>query len=119
MYQTLKLVHIGLVGISISLFVYRGWLMLRQSKRLSSRLLLTVPHIVDTALLASGISLIVILANVPLTQTWLQFKLAMIFAYIVAGSVALKYGRTYRARVTAFLLALVLLAIIVLTATNH
>jgi uncharacterized membrane protein SirB2 len=49
----------------------------------------------------------------PLAVPWLGAKVAALVLYIVAGTVALKRGRTPRARATAFAAALAVYAYIV------
>lgn len=119
MYLGLKSLHLLTVALSASLFVYRGYLMLARSRRLQTRFLRIAPHVIDTFLLASGVGLVLVLGGTPIMQVWLQSKLALIFAYIVVGAIALKYGKTYRVRATALLIALLLLGLIVLTAVRH
>jgi uncharacterized membrane protein SirB2 len=50
----------------------------------------TVPHVVDTLLLASGVSLAVLARIDPLSSDWLAAKIIGLIAYIVAGSFALR-----------------------------
>jgi uncharacterized membrane protein SirB2 len=56
----------------------------------------------------------------PLEVPWLEAKLVGLVAYIVAGTIALKRGRTARVRITAFAMALLACAYIVSVAlTKH
>ncbi len=119
MYLLLKNLHIAAVITSISLFLLRGILMMARSPRLHSRILQVLPHVVDTVLLASGVGLILVLGIALLTATWLQVKLTLLIAYIVAGSVALKRGRTYRIRLLTLAAALIIVATIIATALTH
>lgn len=119
MYLLLKNIHLAMITTSIGLFVLRGALMLARSPRLRTSALQILPHFIDTLLLASGIGLVAVLGTAVLAQAWLQLKLTLILAYIVAGSVALKRGRTYRVRAAAFAAALVIVALIVTTAVSH
>lgn len=119
MYLLLKNLHIAAVITSISLFLLRGILMMARSPRLHSRILQVLPHVVDTVLLASGVGLILVLGIALLAATWLQVKLTLLIAYIVAGSVALKRGKTYRIRLLALAAALIIVATIIATAMTH
>jgi len=66
---------------------------------LARRWVRVLPHVVDTALLASAIALAVALGQYPLVNGWLTAKLAGLLAYIVLGSIALKRGRTRKIRI--------------------
>ena len=56
-YSLLKQLHLATIGITLALFVLRGFWMVTHSPRLQARWVRIVPHINDTVLLASGISL--------------------------------------------------------------
>ncbi len=80
--------------------------MLTESDWLQKKWVKIAPHIIDTTLLASAITLAVILQISPLEQTWLLAKIIGLLVYIILGTVALKRGKTKPVRVTAFILAL-------------
>lgn len=103
-YATVKAVHVGAAALSISLFVLRGAWMLRAPERLAARWVRIVPHVIDTLLLASALWLAGQI-GVEGTRGWLWAKVIALVAYIVLGSIALKRGRTLRARVVAFALS--------------
>lgn len=112
MYSILKLVHVGAVVLSGAGFALRFGL--AAAGRLpSARWVRVAPHVVDTVLLASALSLAWIGGFRPLEVPWLEAKLAGLIVYIVAGTVALKRGRTPRVRGAAFAAALVTFAYIV------
>lgn len=119
MYYEVKLLHLGAVTASISLFLLRGYWMLITPERLKQKIWRVLPHVIDTVLLASGVALIAILEGALLEQRWLQIKLTLIVAYIFAGSIALKRGRTRRQRITALVIACALLSAIVLLALKR
>ena len=73
-YAGLKLTHISCAAISYTLFVARGIWMLRGSALLQRRWVKTVPHVVDTVLLASAIALAIITRQYPLAAPWLTAK---------------------------------------------
>ncbi len=113
MYQTLKLVHVSTVVLTILGFMLRGYWMMTGSPKLTHKITKIAPHVVDTVLLASGIGLIVILNLPVLSQTWLMMKIAALLAYIVLGAIALGRGKTARTRTTAFVCSLAVFAYIV------
>jgi uncharacterized membrane protein SirB2 len=105
-YLLLKQLHVASVILSIAGFAARGALMLRESPWLQTRFARIAPHVVDTALLASGLALAWLSGAYPFAQAWLTAKLIALVAYIVLGSIALKRGRGKAVRATAFVLAL-------------
>lgn len=117
-YQTIKQLHITCVGLSVILFVLRGIWMLRNTEMLSQCWVKTLPHVIDTALLISALSLAIVSGQYPIEQNWLSAKLVGLLAYIVLGSFALKRGKTRRSRTAAFIAALVLFTYIVSVAIS-
>ncbi|MDX1403148.1 MAG: SirB2 family protein [Woeseiaceae bacterium] len=118
MYETLKLVHIGTVVLTILGFMLRGYWMLTGSPNLRLRVTRIAPHVIDTVLLASGVALIVVLRLPVLDQKWLLTKFAALVIYIVFGAIALGRGKSMRARTTAFVFSLAVFAYIVGVALN-
>lgn len=113
MYLLLKHFHIGCVLLSAGGFALRGVWSLGGSPLLRARLTRVLPHIVDTALLASAIALAVMAGQYPFVNAWLSAKVGGLIAYIALGSVALKPARPLPARAAAFVAALLVLAWIV------
>jgi uncharacterized membrane protein SirB2 len=118
-YSLLKSLHLTTIGVTLILFVLRGAWMMADSPRLQARWVRVVPHVNDTALLASGFSLAVLLGQYPLVDGWLTAKLVALLAYIGLGTVALRRGRSKRARVTAWIAALAVFGYIVAVALHH
>ena len=104
---------------SIALFVLRGALTLARVPWRDLRLLRVVPHVIDTILLASGIALATVIRQYPFVSGWLTAKVLGLVAYVVLGSLALRYGRTPALRATAFVAALAAVGYIVGTALHH
>lgn len=117
-YLLLKHFHMSCAALSGALFLLRGLWMLRDSPRLRQRWVRTLPHLVDTALLASAVTLAVWSAQYPLAQSWLTAKVCALLLYIVLGSVALKRGRSKGIRTAAFVAALATFAYIVAVALS-
>ena len=118
-YLLVKHVHVACAALSIAGFVLRGALMMRDSALLQTKLARVAPHVVDTLLLASAILLSWQSAQYPFAQGWLTAKLVALIAYIALGTVALKRGRTKRARIVAFALAVLVFAYIVSVALTR
>ncbi|MBS0309155.1 MAG: SirB2 family protein [Proteobacteria bacterium] len=118
-YLAIKHLHMGCAALSGTFFFVRGIWMLRNSARLQQRWVKIVPHIVDTVLLASAIALAVWSQQYPLAQTWLSAKVLGLLVYIVLGAIALKYGRTKRTRIVAFIGALAVFGYIITVAITR
>jgi len=110
LYATLKLIHVGAAILTILGFVLRGYWMLAVSPKLELRAVRIAPHIIDTVLLLSGISLVWALGLPVFSQPWLMAKLAALVVYVILGTVALRRGKTQRIRASAFVLALIAFA---------
>ena len=118
-YLALKLTHISCAAISYALFVVRGIWMMLDSGLLRKRWVRTVPHVVDTVLLASAIAMAVIGQQYPLVMPWLTAKVVALVAYIALGMVALKYGSTITIRVSAWIAAQAVFVYIVAVALTR
>lgn len=117
-YILLKHAHMTLAAASVSLFLVRGIWMLAGSPMLSRGWVRRTPHLVDSLLLASAITLAWWAGLSPLASPWLGAKIGALVAYIVLGSVALKYGKTRLTRLAAFIAAVGCFAYIVTTAVT-
>lgn len=102
----LKNVHVVCVGASLAGFLLRGYWTLRLDPRLQHRITRLLPHIVDTCLLLSALGMLFILKLNPLATDWLGAKFIALVAYILLGTVTLKYAKGRRSRATAFVLAI-------------
>jgi uncharacterized membrane protein SirB2 len=118
-YWLIKHVHMTAALFSFVLFVTRGVWMLHASAMLQRGWVRTVPHVIDTVLLASAILLTLILAQYPFTHDWLTAKVVALLAYIGLGMVALRRGRTRGVRIAAWLLALAVFLYIVSVAMTR
>ncbi|MBF0282387.1 MAG: SirB2 family protein [Zetaproteobacteria bacterium] len=119
-YGFMKGVHQLLVAISATLFLGRCWMMWRSNavlgRTLGSRYL---PDAIDTLLLISGITLMVLSAQYPTTYLWMFFKLLLLLLYIVLGAVALHRGKTARVRKWASVAAIGVLGSMIALAMLH
>ena len=102
--QALKHIHMTLAIITILGFLFRSILLFKQSPMLQKKWLKITPHIIDTLLLASGITLWVTWYG-AVSMPWLNFKVLMIIAYIVFGIITFK-TQTKALRGIAFTLAI-------------
>jgi uncharacterized membrane protein SirB2 len=105
-YFTLKAVHQAAVALSISGFFARGMGSLLGAGWVGGRLARTVPHIVDSVLLASAVWLAWTLRLNPTQAPWLLAKIVGLVVYIGLGMLALKPVRPAPVRAAAWLAAL-------------
>jgi len=112
-YLPIRNLHTLAALLTISGFMLRGYWMVTRSARLEHRMTRTLPHIVDTIFLLSGIAMLLKLSLNPLTQNWLLAKFAGLIAYILLGTVAIRRGSTMQIRMFAFVGALSAFAYIV------
>lgn len=118
-YAQIKLAHVSLVATSGVLFACRGagalagrrW-PLRPGWRVAA-------VVIDTALLAAGVTLWSLLALHPLREDWLGVKLALLLLYIALGTRALRGVHSQRTRALAFAAALACYAFMVTVAVTH
>ncbi|HEY9029107.1 MAG TPA: SirB2 family protein, partial [Burkholderiaceae bacterium] len=98
-YPTVRTFHETAVALSITGFALRGAAGLAGARWVRGRLARTVPHVVDTALLASALVLVAMLRVNPFATPWLLAKICGLVAYILLGAVALRPAvpRTARA----------------------
>lgn len=115
-YAVLKLVHVSCASISYVLFVIRGIWMIRNSSWLQRRWVRVMPHVVDTILLASAVTMVIIIWQYPLVAPWLTAKVIALLVYVALGMVALRRGKSKRVRVAAWIAAQTVFAYIVAVA---
>ena len=111
--ETVKTIHVAFVALSFTGFFIRGIWMLRNSTLLRQRWVRITPQVVDTVLLLSAIVLAVQLRYSPMEQPWLMAKIIALVIYIAVGLVALRFGRSKRVRLSAWLLGLFIFMYIV------
>lgn len=76
--------------------------MLLDSPQQLQRWVKIVPHIVDTGLLGCTVALTMEIHQYPFVDAWLTAKVIVLVLYILAGSIALKRGKTKTIRTMAF-----------------
>ena len=118
-YLALKHLHVTCVVLSGLGFCLRGWWMLRESPLRQHRLTRVLPHVVDTLLLGSALTMAWQSGQYPFVNGWLTAKLCGLIAYILLGAMALKRGRIKVIRTRFFGLALLAYAYIVSVALTR
>ena len=105
-FEWLKLIHVSCAFISIAGFTLRGYWKLGNNPLLNRRPARVLPHIIDTLLLGSAVSMLVIWKSSPLDFGWLTAKILALLAYIGLGMVTLRFARSEKGRQVAYGLAL-------------
>lgn len=121
-YAPLRHAHMALVGLSVSLFLLRGAAVLARGRTSGWPAwpgLRAASVLIDSLLLSSGAALWALLGLHPLQHSWLGTKLALLLAYIVLGTLALKRARSARGRALAFAGALATVATMAAVAMAH
>lgn len=118
-YLPLRQVHITAVMSSLTLFTLRGAAVLAGQGWAMRRRWRLASVAIDTVLLTAGVSLWTLLALNPARDTWLAAKLALLVAYVVLGSYALKRARSRRGKALALAAAIACAAAMVSIALAH
>ncbi|QLE86443.1 MULTISPECIES: SirB2 family protein [Shewanella] len=93
LYPAIKHLHLTLIAISVVFFIVRFALHIRQSSMMDKKFFKVAPHVVDTFLLLSGLTLCFFIKQYPFADPWLTEKLGAVVAYIFLGAIALKANR--------------------------
>lgn len=117
-YVLVKNIHISCVVLSAGGFVFRGWLLWRDSPWLRSPWARRLPDTVDSLLLASAITLALMLEQYPFVHGWLTAKVLGLLLYIGLGIRALRPGANKGVRMASWLAALAVLGYIVSVALS-
>ena len=112
-------VHMGTVALSGTLFALRGLARMAGWPIANHAALRYVSYLNDTLLLAAAVLLTLIVHQYPLLDAWLTVKVVLLLVYIVLGVIALRRGRTPRARALAYVAALATFSFIVSVALTQ
>jgi len=107
-YFALKNIHMLSIAVSAILLSIRYALVMANPSMIEKKCLKIFPHIVDTILLLSGISLVISLGFIPFTQgnEWFTEKVMCIFVYFALGFFTLHVAKNRLTKTFAFLGAL-------------
>ena len=118
-YLLLKHLHITCAALSGSLFLLRGLWMLHAPVMLQRRWIRIAPHLIDTLLLASALTMVFWSGQYPFVQNWLTAKVLALLAYIALGTIALKRGKTPAIRAWVLAAAVTLFGYILAVAISR
>lgn len=102
----IKHIHLTFVALSLISFVLRGIWMMKESPLLQAKLTKILPHVIDTVLLVSALTLTINLGLQPGEHPWLLAKIIGLVAYIILGVIALKPKRSKKVRISAWIAAI-------------
>jgi uncharacterized membrane protein SirB2 len=111
--MVIKLLHETCALLTLVSFCLRGAWILQASPRLRQRVTRILPHVIDTVLFLSGLTLAIRWYGAFWREAWLVAKLAAVLIYIVCGMVALRHGHSRPVRAAAFAAALLVFGWIV------
>lgn len=118
-YLLVKHLHMTMAYLSISLFIFRSILSVRESALLQHKLVKILPHLIDSFLLLFAVMLMLTIKQYPFVDAWLTAKLMVLLAYIVVGSIAIKRGKTALIRLWASIFAVLIFTYILGVAKTH
>jgi uncharacterized membrane protein SirB2 len=113
-YEMLKLTHVACVVISGSLFIYRFARLRIHPDQALPKALKVLPHINDTALLASAIGMLSLIGLNPFVTPWLLAKIVALLVYIGLGAICMRSLPGSGRQAVSFVAALSVIAYIVL-----
>ena len=105
-YTAIKTLHLTAIALSFAGFFARGIGSLSGAHWVQNRLAKTLPHVIDSVLLGSALTLAWMLRLTPANAPWLLAKIIGLLVYIGLGVVALRPGRPPALRATAWIAAL-------------
>ena len=118
-YPQIKLLHVGAVFASGSLFLLRG---LAVQAGVSLGMAAPARYLsygIDTVLLTAALMLLTLLPAAVFANGWLWVKIGLLVVYVGLGTFALKRGRTARVRLASYVAALAVFACMYLVARTH
>lgn len=107
MYTFIKIIHMSCAMLSVLGFLARGVLKLQGSAIIDKKLVKILPHVIDTVLLVSAITLVIMSGQYPWVAPWVGAKIVGLVIYIGLGVVVMRTAKTQQTRIVAFVLALV------------
>jgi uncharacterized membrane protein SirB2 len=114
-YLTVKHIHITCATLSGSLFFAR-YLDVAGLGHAAKKWIRIAPHLIDTLLLASALTMVFWSRQYPFVEAWLTAKVLALLLYIGLGTVALKRGKTKTVRIRTWIAALAVFSYIVAVA---
>ena len=115
-FATIKIIHIICMILSYTLFSLRGIWMIQGSSLLKLKWVIVLPHVIDTILLTSAITLVAMIQQYPGFNIWISVKIGALLLYILLGMMAFRFGKTRKIKIISWILAQIVFFYIVLVA---
>lgn len=115
-FAAIKIIHIICMILSYILFSLRGIWMIQGSSLLKLRWVKILPHVIDTILLTSAITLVTMIQQYPGLNIWISAKIGALLLYILLGMMAFRFGKTRKIKIISWILAQIVFFYIVLVA---
>ena len=115
-FATIKIIHIISIILSYILFSLRGIWMIQGSPLLKLRWVKILPHVIDSILLISAITLVAMIQEYQGFNIWISAKIGALLLYILLGMVAFRFGKTQKIKTISWILAQIVFFYIVLVA---
>lgn len=90
LYPYVKHTHMLFVATSVLFFMVRFVLHMRSSALMQKKFFKIAPHVIDTLMLLTGLSLCFLIKQYPFVDPWLTEKITGVAAYIVLGIMAMR-----------------------------
>ncbi len=117
-FPLVKIIHVSTVAFTGFYFFIRGLSQFRHGQWFKKRWARRISQYNDTILLASGISMAVMIQQYPFVNGWLTAKFLMLIVYIILGMLAFHWLRRQNSKMLAWFSALLIYAYIVGVAMN-
>ena len=115
-FAAIKIIHIISIILSYILFSLRGIWMIQGSPLLQLRWVKILPHVIDSILLISAITLVAMIQEYQGFNIWISAKIGALLLYILLGMVAFRFGKTQKIKTISWILAQIVFFYIVLVA---
>lgn len=119
LYPQIRLVHIGFVAASGTLFTARALATVAGARWSASKAARRASWLIDTGLLAAALLLLYVLQLNPFVVPWLAAKLVLLLVYIGLGTMALRRARSTASRIGWSIASLACFAMIISIALAH
>ena len=119
MYIEIKFLHFCCAVLTLLSFSVRSFWKFFSPKQLQRPFIKIIPHVIDTVLFVSGITLVVLIQQYPFVHDWITIKFFAVLCYIVCGALVLKYAKTFLVRIIALIVAWGSFAYVVWLALYH
>ena len=95
-------IHVTTALLSIAGFVFRGILRYRNSDWIDKKWLKITPHLIDTVLIISALTLLQQASLKPFGTSWLMAKIIALLLYISLGLIAFRFASSKAIRLLAW-----------------